>query len=254
MKTSTLIILNLVLLVVMVLLPFCTRASASETQKVDILGLKPLEYNKALRVAPRDRTLFLKDDIEAAKMQELGRQLREMARKSTRSIYLVIDSPGGSIMAGNEFIREMQGVRATIGTPTICVVVGRGYSMAAVIAQYCYSTYIVPLGTMLFHQASYGVSGEQDRVTLRVDFMQKFLREFEGQLAHQMGLGHDEFVKFRDGERWLVSSEAVRFGVVDAIVPEFYFDVEPPKEDMWTIFFRNLGLTGMSPFDITEVQ
>ena len=67
----------------------------------------------------------------------------------------------------------------------------------------------------------------------------------ERRLAKQLGISYDAYVALRRDERWLTADEAVEMGFADALIDNFYYEVEPPADNPFTLFFGQLlkGIT-----------
>lgn len=210
------------------LLLLTTPILASDITKVDINGNKVVK-KYTIKKINSDKVAMLHGEVRQWNVDIVKDKLKELANESNKVAYLDIDSPGGSIRAGINLIKTIQGLKDVKGLQTHCVVTGAAYSMAGVIASYCHKTYMTFGSDMMFHGASYSVGGNADEVFLRVLFITNWLRELEAELAHQMGITLLQFLKIRGRELWLTSNQAVRRGFADGILINFYHEAIPPE-------------------------
>lgn len=85
-------------------------------------------------------------------LEEEKDRLLELSQSSYKPINIIIDSPGGSVMAGLRFIQEMDRVKAR-GVEIRCVVRGMAASMAMHIFGNCSKRYAFETSLLLWHPA-----------------------------------------------------------------------------------------------------
>ena len=206
---------------------------ASETTKVNLKGNLKVKHFK-LNI-DNTRTVVLKDEVQAENIDAIVGQIKGFVQDSNKPIFIIINTPGGSIEAGLDLINLIK----SISVPTYCVIETEAYSMGANISQYCTKTYIHKYAAMLFHRAAYSVRGYVDEVRVRVLFTDRYLMAIESDLARQMGLTHDQYLNKRGAEWWITADEAAKFGLVDGVIDELYYTAKPPekKADIFTFGF-----------------
>lgn len=207
-----------------------TAAFASDTTKYNPKGSNPLDITTFHNVTS-DRVAYLKGEVDAFAALSITRRIREMSRSPKLPAYLVIDSPGGSIMAGIDIIDAIRGAKAQTGLRVTAIITGLAASMAAVIAINCDTTYTTEYGVLMFHRASYGVGGDQDQVLSRVRSIDAWLTLFEKRVAKQLGMPFARYCTLRNSELWLNATEQVAFGYVDGFVSDFFVlpDADPTQ-------------------------
>ena len=198
----------------------------SDLTKVDLKKLKPIKI-EALELDSK-RTMVLKGVVEEGLISGLIQQFQKMVKEDKKDVFLVIDTPGGSITDGIKFINMMKSAKLKHKVNTICVIENEAYSMGAVISAYCHKTYMHRFGSLMWHEAAYGVQGMAYHIPKRLKFTEKYLELFDKDIAKQLGMTHKEYLEFQNLEHWLTSEEAVEQGFADAIVESFYYDAEPP--------------------------
>lgn len=107
-----------------------------------------------------NRFLYLRGPITSATIAPLQAAL-EMAistsNSSTDDIDMVINSPGGSVVAGMAFINRMQALRG-LGVDINCYVLDVAASMAFQILTQCTNRYALPTSFLLWHGVRMGTN------------------------------------------------------------------------------------------------
>ncbi len=147
-------------------------------------------------------------------MKELSQLVEERGRRNY-PIYLVLDSPGGSIMAGDmlvQYLRTLQNVH------TISIFAA---SMAAGIMQANPGMrYITNSGIVMFHRASGSFEGQFNTGELesQLKVFSAFVTLMEQDNADRMGITLQEYKQRIINEWWILGQEAIQSKVADAVV------------------------------------
>ena len=128
-------------------------------------------------------------------------------------VVVFLDSPGGSIVAGNGIIASMK----ASGKKIICVAKFAA-SMAFVILQSCDKRYVLDSSIIMQHVASYGVNGQAPNNVSMVNFLEKMVETMDRKQAKRIGLEYDEFKARTRNDLWLYGVDAVSFGAADEVV------------------------------------
>jgi ATP-dependent Clp protease protease subunit len=148
-----------------------------------------------------------------ALLVELSKLL--LARKGNSPIYVVLNTPGGSVDAGHrayEFIKGYKGIH----TVTI-----NGYSMGAILAQLVPGKrYMVETGTMMFHRMTMGVPGRgtPDQMATRVAKAAEMERSVEVKVALRTGKPVAELRALFNAELYLSAAAAVQGNFADEVI------------------------------------
>lgn len=145
-----------------------------------------------------------------------GGQLLEASNKlsADETIYLVLDSPGGSIWAGMQFISLMKSIPQNIE----CIAIFAA-SMAHAILQACPGNrYIAPTGVSMIHRAKGGFQGQfnDGEVESRLEFWKSIVNAMEATNAERMGLTLETYQKLSKDEFWCSAKDCVKYSFVDA--------------------------------------
>lgn len=135
--------------------------------------------------------------------------------KAGYPIYLVFDSPGGSIVAGDAFI---QFAKMLPNVHTISIFAA---SMASGIVEAMPGRrYVTHNGIMMFHRASGTFQGqfESGEIEQQLEFFKKVVREMEMRNASRMLMTLEAYKDKVKDEYWLYGNDAVEKKAADELV------------------------------------
>ena len=141
-----------------------------------------------------------------------GAVVQEALARLPPPLYMVLDTPGGSVAAG----------RALIGLVTrlslICLVV-RAHSMGFAILQHCAARWVLPRGTLMQHRMQVSnVNGDLESVIRMMLRMQEVARELDRVMARRAGVSEKWFRLRTRAEWWLTAEAAVEARCADFVV------------------------------------
>ncbi len=186
--------------------------SYSVNNKTKAIEVKKKKIRNLRIDAPR--TLKLTGEV-AGNMQSLITQLSRLNAESNKPIYLLINSPGGSVIAGNLFLSAMEASKAPIYTvcTSICA------SMAFIIHQYGKARLVVDRAILMSHPASLGLgSGELDKFQSFLTTLQRYVDKNNAYIANRAGMDFKEFKARSAVEMWLDAEDAAASNFADGIV------------------------------------
>mgnify|MGYP003706001287 CR=1 FL=1 len=162
---------------------------------------KPIHLNT-------QNVLLLRGEITEKLATQFVYELNQKTNK--KNIYVFLDTNGGSVDAGNKIVGEIQKY-------SLDCIAHKAISMGFVILQSCRNRYITPLGTLMQHQISYGVSDEKAKVESYADFIKQIGDYLNGMQADKIGIAHDEMQRRTYNDWWLFGNNAVKANCVDEI-------------------------------------
>lgn len=186
-----------------------------DKKKITRLELDP---NRTLTLfgVVRDNALGLADEI------------LNLGKKSNAPIYLILDSPGGSVITGGILISAIQASKAPVYT--ICYKVCA--SMAAMIHQYGKERFQVDRSILMFHPATAGTEGEVDKMNSFIGFLKRYCDKFLYEIGERSGLGFQKLKDLASVELWIDAEDAVAMNLTDKIVSVSLKQVERDTEIM----------------------
>lgn len=133
----------------------------------------------------------------------------------TQPLYLVMDTPGGSVISGNLLINNIKALGRPVHTITLFAA-----SMGYQIVQELGSRYIVESGQLMSHRGAVsGMSGQiPGELTSRVRHIQTMLHEMNVKAAGRIGVDVKLYKKQIQDELWLTATKAKETNNVDEIV------------------------------------
>lgn len=127
-------------------------------------------------------------------------------------VVIYLDSPGGSVIAGNSMITSM----ASSGKTFNCVAKFAA-SMAFGILQACDNRYLTRDGIIMQHTMSYGLRGSAPQNRSLVGLFQRIEDEMDRFQAERLGLTLEEFRYKTIRDYWLYSVDAVTANAADGL-------------------------------------
>lgn len=197
-------------------LPVLTEDKTIQVYKGPTDTVKSSE-SKKLRLKELDlsgnRQVYIEGVIDYGNSILISKQILYLG-KTPEPITIIIDSPGGSVVAGAAIISAMEAAKGPVNT--VCVQLCA--SMAALIHQYGTHRYMINRALVMFHPASGSLDGEVDKMASRLGTLKKYIGRMENNAARRAHLTYEQY-KCKSGvEMWLEAEDAVNEGFADNIV------------------------------------
>lgn len=157
------------------------------------------------------RTVITGDSVQKAMMEIVA--LRE--RNPNETIYLVLNSPGGDVMAGLDFIRFLD-TQENIKTITLFAA-----SMASGIVEANKGErLIVESGTLMFHRARIGLQGQigEGELESQLAYFKSLVEILEVKNSDRMNMSLKEYKAAVKDELWIVGKKAIDANAADKVV------------------------------------
>lgn len=193
---------------------------------------KPVKIYDHLNI-DESRMLVLKGEVGEETTTPLIKKITELDEENNKPIYLIINSPGGSVVDGFALANAMDSAKSSI----ICAVDTEAYSMAAILVTFCDQAYIHRFATMMFHEASFGIRGSESTVSTRIEFILNYLNELHVHVAKNLGITTKDYRAKIKKEWWMTATQAAKQGLVTGIINNLKYKYEEP-EKKFSIFFR----------------
>jgi len=203
---------------------------ASDSTKINLNKQRKVKYVK-LNIN-NNRIVALKGPVRYGNIQSLINKIKEMNEKNNKNIFMIINSPGGSVADGLELIGVMESVKSKI----YCVIETEAYSMAAIISLFCHKTYIHKYATMMFHEANLSLDESYTKFFSRAEFLKRYLKMVDKSISKQMGVSTKSYRHMSLPEWWLTAREAARYGVVDGVLNKLNYYIRSKSKKNRNIF------------------
>jgi ATP-dependent Clp protease protease subunit len=175
---------------------------------------KKLKKSSSQSITLTDRIVNLNGPITDSMIMKAQTKLYKLDEASHDPVWIRINSGGGSVQAGLILLDTMKALKS----PTRCLVESKAYSMAAILLVFCDERYALDHATIMLHEASFGLQGEDPTNRSRMDFITKYLDGIHVEIAEILDMKVDAYrAKLRDAW-WLLADEALKARIIDAIV------------------------------------
>lgn len=172
----------------------------------------------------------LNTEVNEESVDKCIAEIKAANKKHVKKIFLLLDSPGGSVFDGSRLIGAMGASKA----PVYTVVTGMAASMAAIITEYGKERYMMDRTTLMFHPASLTtfVSGEVDKVISRLSYGKREIDKMDVHTAMRSGVAYVDFKARTEQELWDDAEDALHDHFIDAIVDIDFVKEAPPAIDL----------------------
>jgi len=141
-------------------------------------------------------------------------RLNELEAKGYKHVYIVLDSPGGSVIDGANLIAYMKASKMRIDT--VCQ--GICASMAAQIHQVGKKRYMTDKSILMFHPAATRVGGKVEEMLNQLITIKKYVDRLDAEVAARSGIRYETFKQMLVSELWVESVDAIEMGLADEMV------------------------------------
>ena len=165
----------------------------------------------------KDRIVMLSGPIDDAVANSVIAQLLFLdAQDPDKDIYLYINSPGGSVSAGLAIFDTMNFINADVQT----IVIGMAASMGAFLlaAGEKGKRYALPNAEVMIHQPLGGAQGQATEIEIAAKHILKTRDTLNKILAERTGQTLKVIARDTDRDNYMSAEEAVKYGLVDAIM------------------------------------
>jgi len=163
-----------------------------------------------------DRIVFLGTQVNDHVANAIIAQLLYLDQDSSDDILLYINSPGGVVTAGLGILDTMNYIKADVST--VCI--GQAASMGALLL--CAGTkgkrLVLPNARVLIHQPLGGASGQASDITIQANEINRMKKRLNEIMAKATGQTLSKIAKDTDRDNIMTAKEAVKYGLVDAVV------------------------------------
>lgn len=171
-------------------------------------------FSQQIITLKKNNFIAIDDTIDDSNVEKWSGQLSKL---SSNPIFIYIDSPGGSVDAGLQFINSMEWYIKQ--GKTINCIVKSAYSMAFVILQHCSNRYVMSSSTLMQHQMSLsGVKGPMNNLMNYLEMITMMSKEIDENVSKRLGMNLDDYRNKIKNDWWLTGSSAISNGVVDSMV------------------------------------
>ena len=165
----------------------------------------------------RERIIFLGQEIDdELANQIIGVMLYLDSEDSTKPIYLYINCPGGSVIAGLAIFDTMNHIKSKVVT----INVGLSASMASFLL--CGGTkgsrLALPNSRVMIHQPMGGAQGQAEDIKVEAAQIIRIKENLVKLYAMMTGQTQDQIIRDLDRDNFMSAQEACEYGLIDMVV------------------------------------
>ena len=165
----------------------------------------------------RERIIFLGQEIDDEICNQIiAVMLFSDSEDSSKPLYLYINSPGGSVIAGLALYDTMQ----HIASPVITCNIGMAASMASFIlgAGERGKRIALPNSRVMIHQPMGGSEGQAEDIRVEAEQILKIKGTLVTMYSQMTGNPREKIIKDLDRDNYMSAQEALSYGLIDKIV------------------------------------
>ena len=190
----------------MQLVPMVVEQSARGERSFDI-------YSRLLR----ERIVFLNGEVEDGIAGLVCAQLLFLeAENPKKPIAMYINSPGGVVTSGLAIYDTMQFIRSPVAT--LCMGTARSMGSFLLMAGEPGHRCALPNSSIHVHQPLGGFQGQASDILIHAEETRQTKHRITGLYARHCGRSYEEVEKTLDRDHFMTAEEAVKWGIVDAVI------------------------------------
>lgn len=161
---------------------------------------------------PASRTVQLIGEVGSDSFQ-IAQRITNLDQ-SSGAIYLLINSPGGSVLDGASIVAALEAAKNPVYT--VCIQICA--SMAAIIHQYGTKRLMLNHSNLMFHEAAGSLGGQFNQMKSRMKWIDRYVTKFDIDIATRVGIQPEKFLAMLPNEIWIDAEDAVKQNYADKIV------------------------------------
>lgn len=142
--------------------------------------------------------------------------INDIEKIKKKSIYLYIDSTGGSVHYGEKIIQYIE-YKKEKKTVFICIA-HHAYSMAFHIYQHCNFRVVLPSSTIMQHQMSLSTNGSLENVQNHIDLIHKINNYLIKIESKRLKITNNEYKTRISSDWWLYGIDIIKYNTADIMI------------------------------------
>lgn len=165
----------------------------------------------------KDRVIFLTTPVNDEVAAIIIAQLLFLEKEDPdREIDFYINSPGGSIYAGNAIYDTIQVIKPEVAT--ICLGMAASYGALLLCAGAAGKRYATPTARVMIHQPSGGFEGQATDAEINLREMLHHKRTLNEIMAKHTGQPIERIAADAERDYWMGAEEAKTYGMIDQVL------------------------------------
>lgn len=165
----------------------------------------------------RERIIFLGQEIDdELANQIIGVMLYLDSEDSTKPIYMYVNCPGGSVIAGLAIYDTMQHIKSEVVT----INVGMAASMASFLlaAGAKGKRLALPHSRVMIHQPMGGAQGQAEDIKVEATQIMRIRDNIVKMYSMMSGRTQEEVTRALDRDNFMSAQQALEFGLIDQVI------------------------------------
>lgn len=175
--------------------------------------LNNTQTKKVERITLSSSQVVLLGGVISDNAYEVANEIKVKSKDQT-DLYLLIDSPGGSVLDGALILSAMEASPARVHT--VCVSLCA--SMAFIIHQHGVTRMAQDRAILMAHPASGGLQGTLEEMNSRLSTIMRYVDKMDARIASRVGMDLPAFKSLIVSEFWVDSEDALQRKFLDKIV------------------------------------
>ena len=163
----------------------------------------------------KNRIIYLNGEVNSESALSVITQLRYLAAKSDRDIFMYINSPGGSVSVGLAIYDMINQISCDVVTIATGVAASMGAFLVA--AGTPGKRFATPSVEIMIHQPLGGVQGQATDISLVAEHIQRLKRRLGTILADKCKKSSDSVIADMERDCWMSAIQAKNYGLIDHI-------------------------------------
>lgn len=202
-------------------------------------------------------TIVFRGEVNATSVSDAMDKIAELNKKrgsATYPLYLVLDTPGGSIDAGFAFLQYAKTIKNLHTVTLFAASMGSAFVQALP-----GNRYITDDATLMFHRARGGVQGQigEGELESQLAYFKRMVTFLEQTNADRMKMPLLDYRKAVKDELWIFGSDNISANSADAVVniicSQELIDLKENKEFTFLVFTIKLQFSGCPLFRIPKM-
>lgn len=165
----------------------------------------------------KERVIFLVGPIEDYMANLVVAQLLFLESENPdKDIYIYVNSPGGSVYAGNAIYDTMQFIKPDVST--ICVGMAASFGAIVLAGGAKGKRHALPNSRIMIHQPHGGAQGQASDIEIQAKEIIKSKKRLNEILAKHTGQPYDAVARDTDRDNFMDAHEAVTYGLIDSVI------------------------------------
>lgn len=163
----------------------------------------------------KNRIIYCNGEVNGDNAISIITQLRYLATKSDKDIYMFINSPGGSVSDGLAIYDVMNEIPCDVVTIANGMAASMGSFILAAGAKG--KRYVTPSAEVMIHQPLGGVQGQATDISLVADHIQKIKTKLATIMAKNCGKELSKVTNDMERDYWMSGHQAKEYGIADHV-------------------------------------